>query len=74
MVYNYRALIGKIIEVYGSQKAFAKAFGVSEHTLSVRLNNLSQWKQRDISKAAELLQINADDIPLYFFAIDVQAD
>ena len=42
MSYNYSALLGKIVEVFGTQAKFAEALGVSEHTVSLRLNGKRQ--------------------------------
>jgi len=36
--YKYRKLIGRIIETYGTRKAFAEAVGISENYLSLKLN------------------------------------
>lgn len=68
MHYKYSALTGKIIEVFGTQGGFATALGVSERTLSLRLNNKLQWRQDEILRASELLHITKEDIPRYFFA------
>ena len=38
MSFNHNKLRGKIIEKYGTQGAFAKALGVSERTLSLKIN------------------------------------
>ena len=38
MAFNYSKLRGRIIEKYGSQSDFAKAFGCSDRTLSLKMN------------------------------------
>lgn len=68
MSFNYSKLLGRITERYGTQYNFAKAMGISEHSLSVKLNNKTPWKATEIVKATELLKIDTDDIPSYFFA------
>ena len=72
MAYNYNKLLGRIIEKYGSQAKFAAAMGMSERSLSLKLNNLRPFKQEQITKACLLLDIPECDIPLYFFTLQVQ--
>lgn len=38
MAFDYNKLRGKIVKKYKTQGAFAKAMGVSERTLSLKLN------------------------------------
>lgn len=72
MVFDYRKLKGKIIEKFATQYAFAKEFGWSERTLSLKLNGSRAWKQPDICKAIELLGLTKNDIREYFFEEKVQ--
>lgn len=72
MAYDYRKLKGRIIEIFGTQQSFAKAMDWSERTLSLKMNGLRSWKQTDICKAVKLLELTENDIPLYFFATNVQ--
>ena len=67
MPYNYSSLSGKIVEKFGTQYRFAEAMGLSEHTISQKLNKKQQWKQNEILKACELLEIRKEEIPKYFF-------
>lgn len=67
MSFNYSKLLGRITEKYGTQYNFAKAMGMSDHSLSVKLNNKIPWKTTEIVRATELLNINTYDIPSYFF-------
>ena len=64
---DYRKLKGKITEIFGSQKAFAEALGVSYTSLNHRLNGKLSWKIIEIEKACELLKIIPEEIHLYFF-------
>lgn len=66
--YKYNKLRGKIVEVYGSQKAFAKAFGIAENSMCLKLQGKTQFTQEDIEKAADLLDIARVDYGNYFFA------
>lgn len=58
--------------MFGTQSVFADAMGLSEHTISKKLNNKVPWKQTEIVRAATLLCIDAEDIPRYFFTPKVQ--
>lgn len=71
-VFNYSKLRGKIREVYGTQKKFAKAMKIGYVSLSKRLNNSLDFSSREILNACELLNIDKNDITLYFFDEKVQ--
>ncbi|WP_291650876.1 DUF739 family protein [Clostridium sp.] len=72
MAFNYNRLRGRIIEKYGTQGRFAKAMGVSERTLSLKLNNKIFFSQDEITKISELLNIVSNEIQVYFFEKEVQ--
>ncbi|MBD7914515.1 DUF739 family protein [Clostridium sp. Sa3CUN1] len=72
MAFNYNKLRGRIIEKYGTQGRFAKAMGVSERTLSLKLNNKIFFSQDEITKISELLNIASNEIQVYFFEKEVQ--
>ncbi len=72
MAYDYAKLNGKIAEKCGSQGAFAKKIGLSERTVSQKLNNKIAWKQSEIQKAISVLDLAVEEIPLYFFVVKVQ--
>lgn len=67
MQFDYSKLKGRIVEKFGTQSAFAKALGVSERTLSLKLHNRIYFRQDEINKALKLLEINATDARDYFF-------
>lgn len=73
MPFDYQKLKGRIIEKYGKQYSFAEAMGWSERTLSLKMNNLRVWTQRDIVKASKLLDIPENEIRDYFFKPKVQS-
>lgn len=73
MAFNYSKLRGRIIEKYGSQSDFAKAFGCSDRTLSLKMNGKRPWKQREILSAIKLLELSEEDIQDYFFTLEVQS-
>lgn len=72
MAFDYRKLRGRIIEKFGTQGCFARALGVSERTLSLKLNNKIFFSQDEITKISELLNISVDKIQIYFFEKEVQ--
>lgn len=71
--FNYSKLLGKIVEKYGTQAKFAVAMNLSERTLSLKLNSERYFKQSEIEKAAELLDIGCEEYAVYFFTKDVQS-
>lgn len=68
MPYNYSKLLGRIVEKVGTQGAFSNKMGLSERTISLKLNGKVEWKQSEIAKACEVLSIDDRDISSYFFA------
>ena len=64
---SYSKLKGRIIEMFGSQAAFAVAMGWREALLSAKLNNKSQWTFAEVMKACKLLEIPLNEAHLYFF-------
>lgn len=67
----YNRLKGKIIEVFGSLGTFAEAMHMSRSTLSIKMNNKSEWTQKEILEACNLLAIPIEDLHLYFFEAEV---
>ena len=45
MPYNYKKLLGRIVEVCGTQASFADRMGLSERSVSLKLNGQRPWKQ-----------------------------
>ena len=74
MPYDYSKLDGKITEVFGARYNFAKAMGMSERSLSLKMTCQRPWKDTQISKAAQLLGISQLELGLYFFKLKVQAN
>lgn len=69
MPYNYSKLLGRIVEKAGTQSSFAEKMGLSERSISLKLNGKVGWKQSEIAKACDVLAICDSDIPDYFFAL-----
>ncbi len=72
MSFDYSKLSGKMVEKYGTQYNFAIAIGLSERSLSLKLNNKVYWKNSEIKNACSLLDIPQEDIGSYFFEQKVQ--
>ena len=72
MTKDFSRLSGKIVEKYGTQYNFAIAIGLSERSLSLKLNNRVGWRDEEIERAVQLLGLDINDIPAYFFTYDVQ--
>lgn len=74
MAFDYSKLLGRIVEVYGTQANFSDAMKLSERSVSLKLNNKARWKDTEITIASQLLEIDAEEIPKYFFMQKVQLD
>lgn len=74
MAYDYAKLNGRIVEKCGTQAVFAERMGLSERTISMKLNNKIAFKQPEIQKALEVLDLASDEIQAYFFTMKVQND
>lgn len=68
VAYNYSKLLGRMREFGFTQAKMAKEIGVSEATLNLTLNNNRGFKQDEIMKACEILDIPLAAVPEYFFA------
>ena len=72
MSYNYSKLRGRIIEKFGTLGEFSKAMKWSERTNGLKLSGRVEWKQNEIITATRLLDVNSEDIDIYFFDVEVQ--
>ena len=71
MSFDYSNLIGRIIAKFKTRKAFAKAVGFSENTISKKLNGKMNITKNDIIRmsAPDMLDIPAEKVHEYFFKI-----
>ena len=67
MSYDYSLLKTAIKDKFHGQDKFAKELGIARTSLHSKLSGLTQFKQDEIVKGAELLDIKEDKIPSYFF-------
>ena len=71
-IFDYSKLKGKIVEVLGNQSNYAKALGLSETSITNKLNNAVYFTQGEIMASAEILHIDLRDISTYFFTLKVE--
>ena len=74
MSFDYSKLSGLIVQRCDTRANFAKAIGLSERTVSLKMTGKIQWKQNEICKACQVLEIPEQDIPSYFFNVKVQVN
>lgn len=70
--HDYSKLKGRIVEKMKNQTAFAHKLGMSQSSISHKLNNIVDFTQSDIEAAVEVLDIPKSDIVSYFFTAIVQ--
>ena len=75
-MFDYSKLIGRIIEKFGTRRNFAEAVGISENSMSQKLSHKMAITTDDIKKwcLPEFLDIPCNQIGVYFFTQEVQAD
>lgn len=57
MAFNYQKLLGRITEKMGSQAEFARHMGLSERTISLKLNGKVPFKRMRSLKQAACLKL-----------------
>lgn len=65
---NYRKLLGRMKELGYTQKTLAQLVGVSEGQLSQKLQCVYAFKQTEIQRMCEYLNIPSNLIGEYFFS------
>ena len=66
--YDYSKLRGKIKEKLGNEKEFALKMDLSGVTISAKLNGSIEFKQSEMLKACDILNIPLQDMHKYFFS------
>ena len=72
VIFNYNKLRGRIREKCLTQEELAKEIGISYLSSSQRLNNKLEFSGKEIYRACGALEIPLEEIPIYFFTLDVQ--
>ena len=70
--FDYSRLKGRIVEVFGTQDAFAEAIKLGRVSVSQRLNNKLEFSQSEMLRSAEALGFPVSEISGYFFTEKVQ--
>lgn len=65
--FKYNKLRGRIVEKFKTNAAFARELGISEVSMSKKLSCKTGFSQDDILSWAKLLDIKAEEYPIYFF-------
>ncbi len=65
---NYNKLRGRIKEKLGTEGAFAKSIGRSQNYITKVFQGKSYFTQADVCRSADILDIDQNEIGLYFFA------
>ena len=72
MEFDFSKLTGRIIEKFGSRRAFADAMGMRAEQLSRRLSSRTPWSPVETVRAIEILEIDPIEISDYFFTVKVR--
>lgn len=72
MVFDYSKLRGLVKEKGKTQESIAEVAGMREATFSQKINNNSEFKQGEILRVCEILDIPHEQIHAYFFTPKVQ--
>ena len=69
--YDYSKLRGRIKEKLGTEGEFARKIGRTQNYVSNVFRNAAYFYQKDIDTGAEVLDIPASEIGVYFFTPEV---
>lgn len=64
---NSNKVKGRIVELGLNQQDVAKAMGLSQPTLSLKINNARPMDLDEVERFAEILEIGFEDYKAYFF-------
>lgn len=71
LTFDYSKLRGRIVEKYSTLSAFAQAIGISDGTLSSKMNSKTYFSNEEIVEACKLLGIRFEEVQSYFFTLKV---
>ncbi len=71
MAKDFSKLRGRIVEKFGTNKAFCEYIGRTPEWLSRRLNNQIEFDADDMVTIIEPLEIDPQDLHLYFLCPNV---
>ena len=67
--FDYSKLKGRIKEKCSSQKVFAELLGITEGTLTSKLQGYTYFTQDEIRNSIDILGIDPSEVALYFFTV-----
>lgn len=65
--YDYSKLLGRMKEYGYTQQKLSKAIGISECSLNLSLNNKRNFRQDEMLRISETLEIPSNGYEVYFF-------
>jgi hypothetical protein len=71
IIFNHEKLEARINQMYGNKETFGKELGLSKQKINSRLKSVTEFTKLEIEKAAELIHIQPEEIPQYFFDVEV---
>ena len=72
VLYDYSKLLGRIKEKFGTRENLVEHITISCTSLNLRLKNKLKFNQQDITELCEVLEIEEEEIPAYFFKTKVR--
>lgn len=72
MQFDFSKLLGRIKEYGYTQERLAEEISMTKTTMSLKLNNKAYFTQPEIEKIRRILNIDAEEVGVYFFALKVQ--
>lgn len=68
VTFNYSKLIGRMAEKGETRESISNKLGISSMALRNKLTGKTQFKQDEMAKLIEVLDIDPERIAFYFFA------
>lgn len=68
VTFNYSKLIGRMAEKGETRESISNKIGISSMALRNKLTGKTQFKQDEMAKLIEVLDIDPERIAFYFFA------
>ena len=65
---DYSKLLGKMREMGETIESLSSKIGISSNSLSNKLHNRTRFVQDEIAGICQVLLIEKEEIPVYFFA------
>ena len=72
MQFDYSKLLGRIRECGFTQETLAKHIGIAKSSMCLKLSNKASFRHNEIFFICEALQIESNEIGVYFFTPKVR--